>query len=166
VLIFKDVSETYTAKVADLGYSTAHDGGDGMSIKMPTSWPWEPPEFDQSQWIWRPVQAERWDVFSLSMLWVWILFERSLTHSETLPLEILSWLGEDSATMADLHILYALKMKGKLFSFAKLMLANEPDLDGTGNNDLTEFLSLGLNPNPDQRDARKSRLSERLEFPG
>jgi hypothetical protein len=157
VLVFKGNTGTYIAKVTDFGYSSLHAGDDGL-IEMPISRPWNPPEHDGTRWLWHLAEAEKMDIFSLSMLWLWILFERSLACSETLPREILDRPSNSSV----IGILHHFKINNKLFPFAELMLAREPNLDSTEKADLTEFFSLGLNPHQDGRDIGKSKFSDRL----
>ena len=71
MLIFRNESNHFVAKVADFGYSTRY-ASDGELVKMPKSLYWVAPE-----WHHRGVttaDAMKMDVYSFSMLCLWLLF--------------------------------------------------------------------------------------------
>lgn len=78
--MFEDKPGIYTAKVADFGFST-HFHGEQDLIKMPKSEPWNAPEYHDRYFY--PQGAKAMDVYSFSMLCLWLLF--GVEISETMP---------------------------------------------------------------------------------
>jgi serine/threonine protein kinase len=71
VLVFEDRPGIYTAKVADFGFST-HFYGEQDLISMPKSVPWNAPEHHHRCFL--PQRAKAMDVYSFSMLCLWLFF--------------------------------------------------------------------------------------------
>ena len=80
MLIFKDRSGIYTAKIADFGLSTYFYGEKDL-VQMPESVPWNAPEHHNRYFC--PQDAKAMDVYSFSMLCLWLLF--GVGSSETIP---------------------------------------------------------------------------------
>jgi serine/threonine protein kinase len=84
VLVFRADDGSFTAKVADFGFSTRY-AQDDTHIVLHQSWPWHAPEFDEYHEF-TPVQALKTDVFSFGLLCLWFLFEESLSGILPLPM--------------------------------------------------------------------------------
>ena len=81
ILIFKDSSRHYVAKVADFGFSTCFRGDHDL-ISMPKSIPWNAPEYHYRSF--EPPAAKRMDIYSFGMLCLWLIF--GVSSSATMPL--------------------------------------------------------------------------------
>jgi serine/threonine protein kinase len=82
--MFEDSPGIYTAKVADFGFSTHfHDKQD--LIKMPKSEPWSAPEHHDRYFY--PQDAKVMDVYSFSMLCLWLLFGIEISKTTPYPSE-------------------------------------------------------------------------------
>lgn len=77
VLIFQDESGRYQARLTDFGYSSRFMSSEDR-LRLPISPPWNAPEVDRLGRLWTPDEAKRADMYSLGMLFVWILFEPCL----------------------------------------------------------------------------------------
>lgn len=77
VLVFEDPSGHFTARVADFGFST-HCRGEGDLIQMPRSAIWYPPEWHDGYFSAR--SAQKMDIFSYSLLCLWMLSADPLKH--------------------------------------------------------------------------------------
>lgn len=78
--MFEDSPGIYTAKVADFGFSTRFHGEQDL-IHIPESVPWNAPEHHRRSFY--PHHAKAMDVYSFSMLCLWLLF--GVEISETMP---------------------------------------------------------------------------------
>ena len=72
MLIFKENSGSYTAKVADFGYSYQYASDDDL-VELPVSRPWNAPEWHHRAF--KPLDAIKMDVYSFGMLCLWCLFQ-------------------------------------------------------------------------------------------
>src|SRR5438046_9225474 len=75
ILIFKDDSGNYVAKVADFGYSTQFVNDEEL-VKMPKSWPWNAPEHHHRGF--KPSQARKMDAYSFGILCLWLMFKEKI----------------------------------------------------------------------------------------
>jgi serine/threonine protein kinase len=151
VLIFKDNTGEYTAKVTDFGYSTRFAHKDDL-INMPKSRPWNAPEHDRDRFT--PVQAQRMDVFSFGMLCVWVLFEKYLSGTVVLPQKA-QWANQyfQDKTQQHLskHVLDNLKHDNKLALLAQQLIYAEQDIDQDIKQALERLFSILLAYNPNER---------------
>ncbi|KEY65536.1 hypothetical protein S7711_10073 [Stachybotrys chartarum IBT 7711] len=138
ILIFRDRSGRYSARVIDFGYSTRYVH-DKQRITLPRSEPWNAPENDGRTRGWTPLQAVKSDLFCLGMLYLWLLFEPCLRG--TAP--ALQSRTEDSLR----------RMKGELPIYAQKLLASEISLDDDMRKILERFFNSSLMQDPEQRDA-------------
>ncbi|KAF3921278.1 hypothetical protein ABW21_db0207067 [Orbilia brochopaga] len=73
VLIFKDPTGKFSAKVTDFGYSTIFaQGNQDAIITLPFSWPWTAPEVEQDYHV-TLEQAKSADIFSYGLICYWLL---------------------------------------------------------------------------------------------
>ena len=101
VLVFKNDSKQYVAKVADFGYSTWL-GGTNDAVLMPRTPHWTAPE-----WHHRPIHsasAIKMDVYSFGLLCLWLLFYHS---GETAHRKFYETLQSGQATLTVAHQLVA-----------------------------------------------------------
>ena len=80
MLIFENSSGDYLAKVADFGFSTHFESEQDLII-MPKSVPWNAPEHHHRYFSSRDAKAM--DVYSFSMLCLWLLF--GVNTSDIMP---------------------------------------------------------------------------------
>lgn len=80
MLIFEHGPGSYIAKVADFGFST-HFQGEQDLVQIPESKPWNAPERHNRHF--HPQNAKAMDVYSFSMLCLWLLF--GVDSSSTMP---------------------------------------------------------------------------------
>src|SRR5271168_646304 len=88
VLVFRNDADSFSAKVADFGYSTRFSKDDER-IRIPRSRPWNAPEVNGDR-LFNPSEARRTDIYSFGILCVWFLFEDYFTGRTPLPQES-SW---------------------------------------------------------------------------
>ncbi|KAL2038550.1 hypothetical protein N7G274_008597 [Stereocaulon virgatum] len=154
ILIFKDHTGTYTAKVTDFGYSSQY-ADDENTIGMPISWPWNAPEHTRLNQRWTPSEARKMDYFSFGMLCLWVLFEKSLSGATTL----LENTGFESSSMPlrfdreqSIAVLEEFRREERLTSLARQLLEAERCLSNEKKYPIGEFFSSILNQNPEKRD--------------
>ncbi|EWC47291.1 hypothetical protein DRE_03410 [Drechslerella stenobrocha 248] len=131
VLIFKDHSGKFSAKVTDFGYSTifASDNNDA-GITLPRSWPWTAPDVEESTRVTLD-QAKSADIFSYGLICYWLLCY------DLLPRDVNN--GHDAP---DLHHIDELKKHTELITIVEQDIKAIP-----GNSDvliLSWFLDLTL----------------------
>jgi serine/threonine protein kinase len=152
VLIFKGDNGSFTAKVADFGFSTrsAHDD---HHIALPESWPWYAPEIREYPEL-SPQQAAKTEVFSFGMLCLWFMFEKYLSGVLPLPGAAQSarssyiYKGEDRS----LQFLADLKKEDSLTQLASQLVMVETDLDVESRQMLEHFFRGCLPCDPKSRD--------------
>jgi serine/threonine protein kinase len=153
VLIFKDDTGTFIAKLADFGYSTSYVQADDL-VRVPRSRPWNAPECDPLGLMIKPLQAFKMDVFSLGMLFLWLVFERYFCGSEPLPTDM-QWAASSFEYQGEHRlrdILEDLKNKDCLALFARQLLAMESGLDVQQIKELNNFFSESLAFDPALRE--------------
>jgi serine/threonine protein kinase len=153
VLIFKDDSGSFTARVTDFGYSTRFANEDDL-ISVPRSWPWHAPEHDRDRY--KPMHARKMDVFSFGMLCLWVLFEEYLSGFTPLPKDA-HWAEEYLIRKQERNlsqrVLDNLKQKDKLVLLVGQLVTAERDLDSDMKQALKRFFSASLTCDPNQREA-------------
>jgi len=78
-LIFKEESGKYRAKVIDFGYSARYTDKEHQ-LELRGTLQWNAPEHDDHHaLLWTLQQATKADLFSLGMLYLWLLFEPDLS---------------------------------------------------------------------------------------
>jgi serine/threonine protein kinase len=127
VLIFKDDSSKYVAKVADFGYSTVFAGSGG--ILMPRSATWVAPEW-KGGCEFRFCDARKMDAYSFGMLCLWLLL-----FDFPGPLNLNTLRERDTDMIA----------------FANELVKQKADLSVLQRQNLSKIFSLTLNDNPDKR---------------
>jgi serine/threonine protein kinase len=147
VLIFKDEDGTYTAKVADFGFSTHFYSEQENLIKMPKSVPWAAPEH-HTRWF-TPASAKVMDVYSFSMLCLWLLFDKEPlrvgTDSKVFSFEAEHWMESE-----DLLLCWK---KNRLPDWAIQLVANSTSIGVQMKNNLTLFFKCTLQPDSKKRNA-------------
>jgi serine/threonine protein kinase len=136
VLIFKDDSGIYVAKVADFGYSTVFAGSGG--IMMPCSPTWVAPEWMDGREF-NLSDAKKMDVYSFGMLCFWFLL---FDFRSPLNLNILRSQNTDITDLAnklveqktDLHV-------SQRHTFSKLFALTLSDDSDKRTLDFNEILS-------------------------
>jgi serine/threonine protein kinase len=151
VLVFKDNTGAYTARVTDFGYSTQFANEDDM-VSVPKSWPWCAPEHDRNKF--KPAQARKMDVFSFGILCLWFLFEKYLSGITPLPREA-HWAERYFQGKVITHlskkVIGELKQEDKLLMLAKQLILAERDLDAKNQQALAQFFDVSITCNPDLR---------------
>jgi serine/threonine protein kinase len=118
------------AKVADFGFSTWFRS-DNDFILMPISEPWCAPEYHERGFS--PDNAKRMDVYSFSMLCLWLLFGPFLGFKDLPELDLLQlWKSkhessEQATRLVAVHGYFNNDMMSKLCQFFDSTLAHEPD---------------------------------------
>lgn len=129
ILIFEKSIGVYRANVIDFGYSTQFATEDDF-ILLPKSWPWYAPEHSKFDRF-KPHQARRMDVFSLGMLWLWVMFEEYFSGLAPLP-QGLHWAEHYFQTTGEIgrskEILAELKQDNKLIMLSSRFVNAEVEL--------------------------------------
>lgn len=129
MLIFKDNSNIYVAKVADFGYSKTIKGSNGIAIGR--TWPWEAPEWEERH-IFTPCDAKKTDAYSFGMLCLWLILSMSLDNPNVMieKFEGLSEQSNDTCAAAksliESHVSLQTFEKEKLNKLFSLTLINDP----------------------------------------
>ncbi|KAJ6258543.1 hypothetical protein Dda_6587 [Drechslerella dactyloides] len=83
ILIFKDPTGNFSAKVTDFGYSTIFaQGNENAIITLPYSWPWTAPEVEEDYHV-TLKQAKAADIFSYGLICYWLLCYDMLPRDKT-----------------------------------------------------------------------------------
>jgi serine/threonine protein kinase len=147
VLIFRNGDGTYTAKVADFGFSTHFNSEQGDLIQMPMSMPWTAPEHHSRLFI--PESAKVMDVYSFGMLCLWLLFDkapsRAGTNNRAFSFEAKNWKENED-------LLLSWKMN-KLLDWAIQLIANSASIKDEMKTCLTRFFQYSLQPDSKKRNA-------------
>lgn len=136
MLIFPEDTGRYLAKVHDFGCSS-YTSSEKDLIPTVRSRPWNAPEGAFSEVI--LADALKRDVFSFGMLFLWVLFEKTLSGTIAFP-EELDWV-RDLPRGIEYHnpaknMLEDLKREQKLGLFVRLLLEKEEGLS----RDVTQIL--------------------------
>jgi serine/threonine protein kinase len=161
VLVFKEKSGRYSARVIDFGYSTRYIN-DKQQLALPISEPWNAPENNGRQRWWTPSQAVNADLFCFGMLCLWLLFENGF--SGTTPLH-------RGPKVADIEFPRPTednlrRKKGKLPTYARQCLVLEITMEHDKKTALEEFFDSSLNQDPQERELSLSRLLKKLDPQG
>jgi serine/threonine protein kinase len=151
VLIFTDEFGDHVPKVMDFGFAM-HFSGDEDVQPVPKSRPWHAPEHDFD--LYNLVQALKMDVFSFSMLCLWILFEKQLSGVALLPQNMYwaeDYLPKNQFEGQDKHVLKALKGAEKLGDFAQQLIVAEKELDNADRQDMKMLFAEALVHDPRNR---------------
>ncbi|KAI3318787.1 hypothetical protein HD806DRAFT_548919 [Xylariaceae sp. AK1471] len=151
VLIFKGDDGSFTAKVADFGFSTRYSHV-GDCIVLPQSQPWCAPEWNEYPEF-PPAKAMKTDVFSFGMLILWFLFGKSLLGDSALPEGSQSHRAPYTYEnrFHSLEFLSNLKRENSLVQFAKQLVIAEEGLDANMRQILHRFFSGCLIRDPEAR---------------
>lgn len=162
VLVFKNKSGKYHAKVIDFGYSTRY-ADDNHRIRLPRSWPWNAPEHDRDAREWRPSDAKKTDIFSFGLLCLWLLFEPYFSRVTSLS-HVPDWETIDfpSSLEPRMNILVGLKIENELPLRARELLAAESALDHNRRATLESFFTSSLSGDLAQRNIRLQDFLSKL----
>jgi len=161
VLVFKDNTGAFTAKVTDFGYSTCYTGDD--LIKLPRSRPWDAPELESIRKGVNPEQACKVDVFSFGLLCLWLLFEKNLVGIEPLPTSKGGKLSFNSSIERLANVLNNMKEANKLVQLAHELLVMEMSLNHRQKRKMKQFFSKSLTCDTSSREADIKRLMKLLD---
>jgi hypothetical protein len=141
VLIFKDDSDMYVAKIADFGYSNIFK--ENSRFAMPMTEQWEAPEWEE-RYQFSFLEAKKMDAYSFGMLCLWLILYMSLDSPEAIvgKFEDLSERSGDIYAAATgliaPHVGLQTLQKKKLDKLFSLTLINDPNLRSF---DFDQFLS-------------------------
>ncbi|KAI1128864.1 hypothetical protein F5Y10DRAFT_239748 [Nemania abortiva] len=139
VLVFREKSGEYRARVTDFGYSTRYLRNN-QRLTLPRSEPWNAPENDGRRRVWLPSDALKADLFCFGMLAFWLLFETFLSgvtprsHNVGVPN-----IGFPRPAEATLHAI-----KGDLPRYAQHLLTSEMALEDEEKMILRDFFQSSL----------------------
>jgi serine/threonine protein kinase len=162
VLIFQDELGAFRAKITDFGYSTCYFHENDL-IQLPKSMPWNAPEYNGLGVT--PAQARKMDIFSLGILFFWLIFERYLSNVEPFPEEA-QWASlsfEHSHVNRLQDLLEDFKRKDKLVLLAHQLLSADEDVHHETKQELMHLFNASLATNPDLRGADIEDLLKQLE---
>jgi len=150
VLVFKDETGNYVARVADFGYSARFCDPNDV-VLMPKSIPWNAPEHHHRGFS--MPRAKKMDVYSFGALCFWLLFERpGLTFSSpaTGPT------SERRESLKDLFMEH--NNEDGLLNLALSLIAEEDSLNGDTSTRLINFFKASLTKDPEDRIEDVSKL--------
>jgi serine/threonine protein kinase len=151
VLMFEDEPGSYTAKVADFGFSTHFRSEDDL-VNIPISVPWNAPEHHNRAFY--PQAAKAMDVYSFGMLCLWLLF--GVETSETTPCslrvanvaETFSFEARDWSEKGDLLLSWK---NDRLLDRATQSVAEDGRLKAELKDRVTRLFQLSLRVDPQKR---------------
>jgi serine/threonine protein kinase len=153
VLIFEEGTGSYTAKVADFGFSTYFHEEQEDLIQVPKSVPWTAPErYGRRQFT--SQEAKIMDVYSFGMLCLWLLFNKEHLGTEDFSFEAAYWQDKDE--------LLLFWKNNKLLNWAMQLVADDASIGGEMKRNLTSFFQSCLDPGTEKRDADWDHLIECL----
>ena len=150
VLVFKNETGRYVARVADFGYSTRYCGIDDV-ISMPKSVPWNAPEHHHRGFS--MPRAKKMDVYSFGALSLWLLFEKP---GLTLFPSATGTTSEPPESLKDILLRHS--SEDGLLSLALNLVAEEESLNADTSTRLINFFKASLNKDPDNRVDDVSKL--------
>ncbi|KAH8589486.1 kinase-like domain-containing protein [Bisporella sp. PMI_857] len=162
ILVFKDGTGAYTAKVTNFGYSTKFENEDEFFHVLKSS-PWSAPEHVRDKFT--PAQTQKMDVFSFAMLCLWVVFEQYLSGIVPFPQEA-HWAekyfqGKEGRHLSK-RILEDLKQRDELVILSRQLIMAERDLDDDRKQALERFFCASLTCNPNERETNFSQSLSRL----
>jgi serine/threonine protein kinase len=130
VLIFKDDSDLYVAKIADFGYSNIFK--ENSRFAMPMTEPWEAPEWKKG-YLFSFSEAQKMDAYSFGMLCLWLILYISLNNPEAIVGKFED-LGERNGgiyaagtSLIESHASLQTLQKERLDKLFSLTLVNDPN---------------------------------------
>jgi serine/threonine protein kinase len=150
VLVFKDETGNYIARVADFGYST-HFCDTNDLVSMPKSIPWNAPEHHHRGFS--MPRAKKMDVYSFGALCFWLLFERS---GSTFSSPAAGATSERRESLKDLFMRH--NNEDGLLDLALSLVAEEESLNGDTRTRLINFFQASLTKGPEDRIDDVSKL--------
>jgi serine/threonine protein kinase len=151
VLIFKDGDNTYTAKVADFGFSTHFHSEQEDLIQMPKSVPWTAPEHHSRYFTLQSAKAM--DVYSFSMLCLWLLFHK---HHRIIPDPSVA--EHDSQTLSFEEEAQSEKKDDRLPKWAMQLVADDANIRAEIKDNLSCLFQSNLHSEPEMRMTDWDRL--------
>jgi serine/threonine protein kinase len=139
VLVFKDDSGSYTAKMADFGFATLAMG-DGL-INIAISQPWNAPEHHYRGF--KLSEAMKTDIYSFGMLCLWLLFRGNKKYPKQDLLKELKSKDKLPALAYELITTTGLndEQKRDLYSFFNSTLVKDPDRRSSDIKQLVQLLA-------------------------
>ena len=147
VLLFKNESGEWHAKLADFGYAGwAINNSEDILIKPPRSRPWDPPDYHHRGFT--VLGARKLDIYSFGMLCLWVLFfDRSLV-GEPLSTDVKS---TRSWPFHDFKLLDNMKREDVLGDFAVDLVTSVEVLHANQKENLARFFRSALARDPAER---------------
>jgi len=162
ILVFSNTQASYTAKVADFGYSTWFRREDNLLL-MPRSAPWNAPEHHGQKL--QLLDAKRMDVYSFGMLCLWLLFgvetpeivplppDTTLVDPQTICFELQTTAPEDN-----LLLVWKYSQNDRLLDWATWLVAEHGHFTKEIQDGLIEFFRSSLRFDPEKRSTDVSYL--------
>lgn len=153
VLVFREKSGEYCAKVIDFGYSAWYiDDKDRLEIRGTEIW--NAPEHGSCPSFWTLSEAINSDIFSFGMLCFWLLFNPYFPGTALLPEGLEVTVTRFAETMS--------RNKRQLETYARQILEWETVLAQDTKVALGEFFSSSLSQDPDRRKPSLPELIKKL----
>ena len=163
VLIFKEGSGRYVAKVSDFGFPSLATMDEYITVARTK--PWNGPEWHHRGFTLSEVK--RLDVYSFGMLCLWLLFKDTLSETPHKPVRILKdWDGanlftQHAKTPSGKPFLEVLKSEDQMPILAHELLTITPNLDQERRGKINKFF-LCLVRDPTDRSSDFAELLELL----
>jgi serine/threonine protein kinase len=152
VLIFEEETGSYTAKVADFGFSTYFHEEQEDLIQMPKSVPWTAPEHHVRYFT--SQSAKVMDVYSFGMLCLWLLFNNKSSEAKQFSFEAGYWQDKD-----DILLFWK---NNKLLKWTMQLVTDDASIGTEIKLNLTSFFRSCLDPDTQKRNADWDYLLRRL----
>lgn len=152
VLIFEEGAGSYTAKVADFGFSTYFHEEQEDLIQVPRSVPWTAPEHHVRYFT--SQSAKVMDVYSFGMLCLWLLFDNKSLGAAQFSFEAEYWQDKD-------ELLLFWKIN-KLLDWTMQIVADDTSIGTEMKRSLTSFFQSCLDPDTEKRNADWDHMIGRL----
>jgi serine/threonine protein kinase len=158
VLIFEAGVDSYSAKVADFGFSTYFQDEQEDLIQIPKSVPWTAPEYHKRYFT--SQSAKLMDTYSFGMLCLWLLFDSTNTpfgaQNDTMSFHFKAEYWQDKE-----ELLMSWK-KDKLIDWATGLVANDASIGVETKTNLIQLFKSSLNPDTRMRMADWDRILDLL----
>lgn len=146
-MVFADHAGSYTAKVADFGYSIlSANQCDEEQIYLPKSKPWNAPEVDDQDATFSLTQAKMTDLYSFGILCLWLLFKDTPLMNST----CLGPIPEEKG-YHKFFCIRKLREDGELLVFVRARIDEITSLNKDQKSGLVSFFSLTLSDDPSSR---------------
>lgn len=143
VLIFEEGAGSYTAKVADFGFSTYFHEEQEDLIQVPRSVPWTAPEHHVRYFT--SQSAKVMDVYSFGMLCLWLLFDNKSLGTEHFSFKAAYWENKE-----DLLVFWK---NHKLLNWAMQLVGDDASIGAEIKPSLASFFQSCLDPDTKKRNA-------------